>query len=205
MLVMRILKATYIFILVLLCFSANAEEYSFGSIGYTKHIAKDVHDSQGSTYYNDPEENGLVIGFGLGSKEDGFGSDVEINYYPEVSNKITAGTNAKVSTLSFISNFYFMPDVGGSSLMIGGGLGAALTTVDTSYSSGGVTFDGEERNFTPAFQGLIGWDLGEMQIVYKISYFGEVKGGSGTASNGGTYYADQFDNNYQSINIRFSF
>ena len=202
---MRILKATYIFILVLLCFSANAEEYSFGSIGYTKHIAKDVHDSQGSTYYNDPEENGLVIGFGFGSKEDGFGSDVEINYYPEVSNKITTGTNAKVSTLSFISNFYFMPDVGGSSLMIGGGLGAALTTVDTSYSSGGVTFNGEESNFTPAFQVLIGWDLGEMQIVYKISNFGDVKGGSGTASNSATYYADEFDNKYQSIDVRFPF
>ena len=98
-----------------------------------------------------------------------------------------------------------MPDVGGSSLMIGGGLGAAITTVDTSHSSGGVTFNGEESNFTPAFQALIGWDLGEMQIVYKISNFGEVKGGSGTASNGGTYYADEFDNNYQSIDIRFPF
>ena len=190
---------------MLLCFSANAEEYSFGSIGYTKHIAKDVHDSQGSTYYNDPEENGLVIGFGFGSKDDGFGSDVEINYYPEVSNKITAGTDANVSTLSLISNFYFMPDVGGSSLMIGGGIGTALTTVDTSYSSGGVTFNGEESNFTFAFQALIGWDLGEMQIVYKISNFGEVKGGSGTASNSATYYADEFDNKYQSIDIRFPF
>lgn len=203
---MRILKATYIFILVLLCFSANAEEYSFGSIGYTKHIAADPHDSQGNTYYNDPEENGLVIGYGFGSKENGFGSDVELNYYPEVSNKISSdGQKAKVSTLTLISNFYFMPDVGGSSLMIGGGLGGALTTVDTSYSSGGVTFNGDERNFTPAFQALIGLDLGEMQIVYKISNFGEVKGGSGTASNGATYYADQFDNKYQSINIRFPF
>lgn len=190
---------------MLLCFTANAEEYSFGSVGYVKHIAADPHDSVASTYYNDPEENGLVIGFGFGSKDDEFGSDVEINYYTEVSNKIAAGSDAKVSTLTLISNFYFMPDVGGSSLMIGGGIGAALTTVDTSYSSGGVTFNGEESNFTPAFQALIGWDLGEMQIVYKISNFGEVKGGSGTASNGATYYADQFDNKYQSIDIRFPF
>ena len=67
---MRFLKTTYLFILILLCFSVNAEEYSFGSVGYTKHIAKDVHDSQGSTYYNDPEENGFVIGFGLISAYD---------------------------------------------------------------------------------------------------------------------------------------
>ena len=203
---MRILKATYIFILLLLCFSANAEEYSFGSIGYTKHIAGDPHDSPGNTYYDDPEENGIVFGFGFGSKSNGFGSDFEVNYYPEVSNKInTSSTKAKVSTLTLISNYYAMPDVGGSALMIGGGVGAALTTVDTSYSSGGVTFNGEETNFTPAYQFLLGLDLGEMQIVFKISNFGEVKGGSGTASNGATYYADQFDNRYQSIDIRFAF
>ena len=202
---MRFLKIIYILIFSLSCFLANSEEYSFGSIGYTKHIAADPHDSQGSTYYDDPEENGLVIGYGIGSKSNGAGSDIEINYYTEVSNKITAGLNAKVSTLTLISNFYFMPDIGGSSLMIGGGLGGALTTVDTSFSSGGVTFNGEEDNFTPAFQALLGLDLGEIQIVYKISNFGEVKGGSGTASNGATYYADEFDNRYQSIDIRFQF
>tara|TARA_B100001175_G_C19345798_1_gene559774 strand:- start:234 stop:845 length:612 start_codon:yes stop_codon:yes gene_type:complete len=203
---MRILKTTYVLILVFLCFTANAQDYSFGSIGYTKHIAADPHDSQGNTYYNDPEENGLVFGYGAGSKSDGFGSDVEINFYSEVSNKISSdGQKANVSTATLISNFYFMPDLGGSSLMIGGGLGGAFTVVDTSYSSGGVTFNGDETNFTPAFQALIGLDFGDIQIVYKISNFGEVKGGSGTASNGSTYVADEFDNNYQSIDIRFKF
>ena len=44
-----------------------------------------------------------------------------------------------------------------------------------------------------------------MQVVYKVSNFGEVKGGSGNASNGAAYGSDQFDNKYHSINLRFLF
>ena len=190
---------------MLSCFLANAEEYSFGSLGYTKHTAGDPHDSSGNTYFNDPEENGAAFGFGFGTKSDGFGSDIEVTYYPEVSNTITTGTNADVSTLATMSNFYMMPQTGGTALMAGGGVGLAYTTVDTDYSSGGVTFNKEESQFTFGYQFLLGVDLEQFQVIYKWSNFGEVEGGSGTASNGGTYHSDQFDNEYQSINIRFLF
>jgi len=191
---------------VSLCLGANAEEYSFGSVGYTKHIAGDPKDSAGSTYYNDPEENGVALSFGVGTKSDEFGNDVEVTYYPKLSNKIAAGTDADVSTLATLANFYAMPNIGGNSnLMIGGGVGFAYTTVDTNYSLSGVTFSKEETQFTTAYQFLIGYDLDTIQIVYKISNFGEVKGGSGNASNGATYTSDKFDNKYQSINIRFLF
>ena len=202
---MNFFKTTCILFFTLSCFLANAEEYSFGSLGYTKHTAGDPHDSQGSTYLSDPEENGAAFGFGFGTKADGFGSDIEVTYYPEVSNTITTGTNADVSTLATMSNFYMMPQTGGTALMAGGGVGLAYTTVDTDYSSGGVTFNKEESQFTFGYQFLLGVDLEQFQVIYKWSNFGEVEGGSGTASNGGTYHSDQFDNEYQSINIRFLF
>ena len=202
---MKFFKTTCILFFTLSCFLANAEEFSFGSLGYTKHIAGDPHDSQNNTYYSDPEENGAAFGFGFGTKGDGFGSDLEITYYPEVTNKIAAATNAKVSSLATLSNFYAMPNVGNSSLIIGGGLGFAYNIVDTNYSSGGVTFNKEKTQFNFAYQGLIGVDLGEMQLIYKMSNFGEVKGGSGKASNNATYYSDEFDNKYHSLNLRFLF
>ena len=203
---MKIFKIITSAFFICLCTGVNAEEYTFGSVGYTKHIAGDPHDAGGSTYYNDPEENGTAFGFGFGTKSDGFGSDVEITYYPKVSNKIAAGTTADVSTLATLSNFYMMPNIGGTSnLMIGGGFGFAYTTVDTNYSLSGVTFSKEETQFTPAYQFLIGYDLDKVQVVYKVSNFGEVKGGSGNASNGAAYGSDQFDNKYHSINLRFPF
>tara|TARA_B100001093_G_C26743929_1_gene977959 strand:- start:119 stop:730 length:612 start_codon:yes stop_codon:yes gene_type:complete len=198
-----------IFIFVIfttLSFNSYAEEFSFGSIGYTKHTAEDIHDSAGSTYLNDPEENGVAFGFGVGEKSNGIGGDFEINYYPETSTTITTGTSVDVSTLTLMSNLYAMPDMGNDlNLMIGGGIGAAYTTVDTSHSSGGVTFNGDDTHFTPAYQFLFGIDFNKLQIVYKHSIFGEVKGGSGTASDGGTYVADEFDSKYDSINLRFKF
>ena len=41
--------------------SGQAAEYSAFSIGYTKHIAEDPHDSAGTTYLSDPEENGFAL------------------------------------------------------------------------------------------------------------------------------------------------
>ena len=203
---MSLLRILIPFIFTILSFHSFAEEFTFGSLGYTKHTAEDIHDSAGSTYLNDPEENGAAFGYGVGAKSNGIGSDFEINYYPETSTTITTGTSVDVSTLTLMSNLYAMPDIGNDlSLMIGGGIGAAYTTVDTSHSSGGVTFNGDDTHFTPAYQFLFGIDFDKLQIVYKHSIFGEVKGGSGTASNGSAYVADEFDSKYESINLRFKF
>ena len=66
------------------------EEYSTVSLGYTKHIAEDPHDSGGTTYYSDPEENGFVLGFALGQRSGGISTEVETSYYSEVSQKLTS-------------------------------------------------------------------------------------------------------------------
>ena len=47
-----------------------AEDYSVFTFGYTKNIAEDPHDSGGSTYHNDPEDNGMSFGYAFGSRSD---------------------------------------------------------------------------------------------------------------------------------------
>ena len=185
--------------------NAHAEDYSFGSIGYTKHIAKDPHDTAGSSYYSDPEENGTVFSYGFGSREDGIGTEFELSYYSKVSNKIASGTDADVSTLALMSNIYAMPSTGEGSFIIGAGAGLARTTVDTNYSLSGVTFNKENSQFTFGYQFMIGFGIDDIELIYKISNFGEVKGGSGTASNSAAYTSDEFDNIYHSINMKFLF
>ncbi len=60
---MNYFKIFILLIFTTISFHSYAEEFSFGSIGYTKHTAEDIHDSVGSTYLNDPEEKWCCLWF----------------------------------------------------------------------------------------------------------------------------------------------
>ena len=45
----------------------------------------------------------------------------------------------------------------------------------------------------------------QFELVFKHSNFGEVEGGSGKTSAGGTYNADEFDSIYNSIAFRIKY
>ena len=182
-----------------------AEDYTKISFGYTKHIAEDPHDSGGTTYYSDPEDNGFVIGIALGNNSDGISTEFETNYYSEVSQKLTSDVTVDVSTIA--SMFNVMATTGENEIygIIGGGVGFAYSMVDTSYTSGGTTFNGDEDSFNFGYQLILGLGSENYEVVFKHSNFGEVEGGSGTTSAGDTYNADEFDNVYNSIVLRINY
>ena len=207
---MEMRKIFVALIFIFSCFfysNVIADSYSAVSFGYTKHIAKDPHDAQlGYSYYSDPEENGFAIGYVFGNKSDELMLETEINYYPEVSNTIASGIDANVSTLSLMENILFAPNFGDSSYGIfGGGIGIARTNVDINYNKSSVTFNGADDEVNLAYQLIAGYGINNIEFLFKYSDFGEVQGGTGTASNSATYYADKFDNIYQSVVVRFKF
>ena len=69
----------------------------------------------------------------------------------------------------------------------------------------GVTFSGENDKINFTYQLIASYGINNVEFLFKYSDFGEVKGGSGTASNGATYVSDEFDNIYQSIGLRYKF
>ncbi len=182
-----------------------AEEYSGFSIGYTKHIAEDPHDSSGTTYYSDPEENGFVLGYFDGEKSDGVAIESEYSFYSEVSQKLTSDVTVDVSTLTSMINLMATPGDNNSYGIFGGGIGLGYTMVDTSYTSGSTTFNGDNGTWNLAYQLILGFGSNDYEVVFKRSHFGEVKGGSGTTSAGGSYAADEFDNVYNSIVFKLKF
>ena len=184
---------------------SQAAEYSGFSIGYTKHIAEDPHDSQGSSYLSDPEENGFVIGYFEGDKSGESAFEWEATYYSEVSQKLTTGVTVDVSTLTQMLNFMATPGESDFYGIFGAGLGYGYTMVDTSYKSGSTTFNGDNDNWNFAYQLILGFGGEKYEIVFKRSHFGEVKGGSGKTSANGTYSADEFDNIYNSIVYKIKF
>ena len=182
-----------------------AEEYSAVSFGYTKHIAEDPHDSGGTTYYSDPEENGFVLGIALGQRSGGISTEVETNYYSEVSQKLTSDVTVDVSTIASMFNIMATPGENEIYGIIGGGVGFGYSMVDTSYTSGSTTFNGDESTFNFGYQLILGLGADNYEVVFKHSNFGEVEGGSGTTSAGDTYNADEFDNVYNSIAFRIRY
>ncbi len=182
-----------------------AEQYSAVSLGYTKHIAEDPHDSGGTTYYSDPEENGFVLGIALGQRSDGISTEVETNYYSEVSQKLTSDVTVDVSTFASMLNVMATPGENEIYGIIGGGVGFGYSMVDTSYTSGSTTFNGDESTFNFGYQLILGLGADNYEVVFKHSNFGEVEGGSGTTSAGDTYNADEFDNVYNSIAFRIKY
>tara|TARA_B100000131_G_scaffold131825_1_gene128473 strand:+ start:1160 stop:1765 length:606 start_codon:yes stop_codon:yes gene_type:complete len=184
---------------------SQAAEYSGLSIGYTKHIAEDPHDSGGTTYYSDPEENGFVIGYFEGTKSGGSAFELESTYYSEVSQKLTSDVTVEVSTFTEMINLMATPGDNDFYGIFGGGIGIGVTIVDTSYKSGSTTFNGDNDNWNFAYQLILGFGGDNYEVVFKHSHFGEVEGGSGTTSAGGTYVADEFDNVYNSIVYKIKF
>ena len=182
-----------------------AEEYSAVSLGYTKHIAEDPHDSGGTTYFSDPEDNGFVVGIALGKNSDGISTEFETNYYSEVSQKLTSDVTVDVSTIASMFNVMATPGENEHYGIFGGGVGFGYSMVDTSYTSGGTTFNGDEGTFNFGYQLILGLGSENYEVVFKHSNFGEVEGGSGTTSAGDTYNADEFDNVYNSIVLRINY
>ena len=185
--------------------SSQADEYSGLSIGYTKHIAEDPHDSGGSSYYSDPEENGFVIGYFAGDKSGESAFEWEASYYSEVSQKLINTVTVDVSTFTQMLNVMATPGDDDFYGIFGGGIGYGYTIVDTSYKSGSTTFNGDNDNWNFAYQLILGFGGDNYELVFKRSHFGEVKGGSGKTSAGGTYAADEFDNVYNSIVYKIKF
>ena len=182
-----------------------AEEYSAVSFGYTKHIAEDPHDSGGTTYNSDTEENGFVLGIALGQRSDGISTEVETNYYSEVSQKLTSDVTVDVSTIASMFNVMATPGENEYYGIFGGGVGFGYSMVDTSYTSGSTTLNGDEGTFNFGYQLILGLGADNYELVFKHSNFGEVEGGSGTTSAGDTYNADEFDNVYNSIAFRIKY
>ena len=182
-----------------------AEEYTNMSLGYTKHIAEDPHDSAGTTYFSDPEENGFVLGFALGQKSDGVSTEIETSYYSEVSQKLTSDVTVDVSTLASMFNVMLTPGENELYGILGGGVGFGYSMVDTSYKSGSTTFNGDEETLEFAYQLILGFGADNYELVFKHTNFGEVKGGSGKTSAGDTYNADEFDSKYNSIAFRIKY
>ena len=189
----------YFLISILFLGYAKAEEYSGFLVGYTKHIAEDPHDSNNTTYFNDPEENGLVIGYFSGQRSDGTAIEGEVSYYTEVTQNLTTGVNVDVSTLTSMLNLMATPGEGEFYGILGGGIGIGYTMVDTSYKSGSTTFNGDNNTLQFGYQLMVGFGTGNYEVLLKRANFGEVKGGSGTTSAGGSYVADEFDNIYNSL------
>ena len=194
------------FIILLLIFFSNlsnlsAEDFSAFTLGYTKNIAESPHDSVGSTYHKDPEDNGQSFGIVFGQKSDGAIIETEIFYNTSTTHKLTDDVNADVSTFALMSNYYFAPNLGNNSNsygLIGAGFGFGNTKVDSKYSGG--TDPGEKTQWTFGYQFMIGFGVDDIEILYKHTDLGEVKSGS-TSS----YSADQFDNISKSISIRYKF
>tara|TARA_X000000368_G_scaffold288717_1_gene229316 strand:+ start:102 stop:707 length:606 start_codon:yes stop_codon:yes gene_type:complete len=182
-----------------------AEEYSGFSIGYSKHIAEDPHDSGGTTYNSDPEENGFVIGYFSGERSNGASIETETTYYSEVSQKLTSDVTVDVSTFTSMVNLMATPGDGDYYGIFGAGIGFGYTFVDTNYKSGSTTFNGDEDTFSFAYQLILGFGSNNYELVFKRSQFGEVKGGSGKTSAGADYVADEFDNVYNSIVFKTRF
>ena len=196
----------FIFVSLLAFTSVSvAEDYTKISFGYTKHIAEDPHDSGGTIYYSDPEDNGFVLGIALGNNSDGISTEFETNYYSEVSQKLTSDVTVDVSTIASMFNIMATPGQNEIHGIIGGGVGLAYTMVDTSYTSGSTTFNGDEGTFNYGYQLILGFGNESYDVVFKHSNFGEVEGGSGTTSAGDTYNADEFDNVYNSISFRIKY
>ena len=202
---MRILIVSIFVSLFAVTSVSVAEDYTKMSLGYTKHIAEDPHDSGGTIYYSDPEDNGFVVGIALGEKSDGVSTEVETNYYSEVSQKLTSDVTVDVSTFASMLNVMATPGENEIYGIIGGGVGFGYSMVDTSYTSGSTTFNGDEGTFNFGYQLILGLGADNYEVVFKHSNFGEVEGGSGTTSAGGTYNADEFDNVYNSIAFRIQY
>ena len=195
----------YMLISILFLGNVKAEDYSGFLVGYTKHIAEDPHDSAGSTYNNDPEENGLVIGYFFGQKSDGTAIEGEVSYYTEVSQNLTTGLDVDVSTLTSMLNLLATPGDGEFYGILGGGIGIGYTMVDTNFKSGSTTFSGENETLQFGYQLMAGFGSGNYEVLLKRANFGEVKGASGKTSAGATYVADEFDNIYNSLVFKIKY
>ena len=195
----------YLLISILFLGNLKAEDYSGFLVGYTKHIAEDPHDSSSSTYFKDPEENGLVIGYFNGQRSDGTAIEGEVSYYTEVTQNLTTGVNVDVSTLTSMLNFMATPGDGEFYGILGGGIGIGYTMVDTSYKSGSTTFNGDNETLQFGYQLMVGFGSGNYEVLLKRANFGEVKGGSGTTSAGDSYAADEFDNIYNSLIFKIKY
>jgi hypothetical protein len=194
------------FIILSLFFFSNinnllAEEYLLFTLGYTKNVAENPHDSGGSTYHNDPEDNGQSFGFAFGSRSDETILETEFFYNTSTKHKLTDDVNADVSTLAVMTNAFLAPNIGNNSNsygLIGAGVGFGNTKVNSKWSGG--TDPGENSQWTFGYQFMIGFGFDDIEILYKHMDLGEVKGGS-TAS----YSADEFNNISKSISIRYKF
>ena len=217
---------TSIAFLILFTFTAFAQqkervEYVSILAGYNTQTAEKLHDSTGTTTFNnDPDDNGSLIGFGYAvvldsvSKEYRFITESEFTYNFGAKPSIITGFNVTVETTtkSLMQNFYYDKYINDKLfLRLGAGLGMSRSTVETDFSGESVTFKGEyENNLKFAYQGLagIGMDINEktlISLVYKHSNHGEIRGASGSQSDGSAYLADEFDHVYDTFLIQVSF
>ena len=111
---MFIKKCLIILLLILFGNFSNllAEDYTVFTLGYTKNIAEGPHDSGGSTYHKDPEDNGQSFGLAFGSRNDETIFETEIFYNTATTHKLTDDVNTDVSTLAVMTNEFFAPNIG---------------------------------------------------------------------------------------------
>ena len=176
-----------------------AEEYTVFSLGYTKNIAESPHDVDGTTYHNNPEDNGQSFGVAIGSKDDNWMFESEFFYNTQTTHKLTDDVNTDVSAIVVMTNLMGAPDLGeGAYGIFGGGIGFGRTKVDSRYSAG--ANPGSNSQWTYGYQYIIGFGFNELEFIYKHTDLGTVK--SGTPSS---YAADRFDYISKSMNIRYKF
>ena len=191
---------------LILAFNAHSENYSYFSLGLTEHTAEDPHDSSGTTYLKDPDDRGLVVSYGFGNRSGNLAIETEFSYYGEVTQKLTSDVNVDITTLSIMENIMYTSDAGSNGYILAGlGLGFSRTNVDTNYNSSGDTLNKSKDTTNFGHQIILGFGIEKYEIVFKHSDFGEVKGGSGTTSNGNSYAADEFDSVYNSISLKYKF
>lgn len=187
--------------------NAHSESYRYGSLGLTKNVADNPHDIGGFAYGDaNPDDEDSVISYGFGTRSGNLALETEFSYYGEVTQKLERRISVDVTTFSIMENIMYTSEFGSNGYILAGlGLGLGLTNVDTNSRFSGDPFDKDNDNTDFAHQIILGYGMGNYEIVFKQSEFGIVKGGSGTTAAGSTYNPDMFDNKIKSISLRYKF
>jgi len=187
--------------------SANSADYQTFDLSYNKVMAKSLTDGQGSTYYSDPDDNSFGAGWAWGHNlQNDVRTETEFKYNTDADLNIFAGGTLEVSSISLMQSIYKDIPTGSGNFIIGAGAGIARTMVDTNYSLSGVTFNGSKDNDELVYHLSVGFaPSNNVEILLRHTDYGNVAGGSGTASDSSTYYADKFDHKVQSLTIRYKY
>ena len=208
-----------ILFLILFTFSVYArDDFGFVLGGYSKNIAKDIHDNLGTVYNKDQKDNSNLLGFGYGSYLENIPQsyrlslEVEFAWVWGAKIKYLDGSTLAPSTKSTLINLMYEKHINDQFYVkLGGGIGSSLTEVETNYNDGTNTFKGTKNNsmkFSYMYTAGLGMDLGKnnfIDLLYRHQNNGKVLGGSGTTNTGSAYSSDIFDNIVNSYIIQYRF